>query len=240
MWARLQGVGISVRADTALPWPLSLLHKTSQPALSPGLESVSAATCQNKAKSENPVPPVFLLVSPTIPPSPFALVPLPHRWWAASVGRPVTLHLLLDRPMQPASLTNLVCHCVFPVIFQGNSSSIQSGFYIQHVCYVISRFKIKMWQITRAVATINWWVALVDAVPFSLWCLLVTHVVIAGISISRVSSSLSCGWSRLQSERGQKITCKIMLVRVLYKSVCECTILRAFQVAAALFTQNGI
>lgn len=48
MWARLQGVGISVRADTALPWPLLLLHKASQPALSPGLESVSAATCQIK------------------------------------------------------------------------------------------------------------------------------------------------------------------------------------------------
>lgn len=50
MWARLQGVGISVRADTALPWPLPLLHKTSQPALSPGLESVSAATCQIKTE----------------------------------------------------------------------------------------------------------------------------------------------------------------------------------------------
>lgn len=47
MWARLQGVGISVRADTALLWPPPLLlHKTSQPALSPGLESVSDATCQ--------------------------------------------------------------------------------------------------------------------------------------------------------------------------------------------------
>lgn len=47
MWARLRGVGISVRADTALLWPPPLLlHKTSQPALSPGLESVSDATCQ--------------------------------------------------------------------------------------------------------------------------------------------------------------------------------------------------
>lgn len=47
MWARLQGVGISVRADTALLWPPPPLpHKTSQPALSPGLESVSDATCQ--------------------------------------------------------------------------------------------------------------------------------------------------------------------------------------------------
>ncbi len=50
MWARLQGVGISVRVDTALPWPPPLLHKTSQPALSPGLESVSAATCQIKTE----------------------------------------------------------------------------------------------------------------------------------------------------------------------------------------------
>lgn len=47
MWARLQGVGISVRADTALLWPPPRLpHKTSQPALSPGLESVSDTTCQ--------------------------------------------------------------------------------------------------------------------------------------------------------------------------------------------------
>lgn len=78
MWARLQGVGISVRADTALPWPPLLLHKTSQPALSPGLESVSAATRQTKPKTLSL--PVFLLVSPAPPPPPsFALVPLPHR-----------------------------------------------------------------------------------------------------------------------------------------------------------------
>lgn len=48
MWASLQGVGISVKADTALPSPLLLLHKTSQPAQSPGLESVSPVTCQNQ------------------------------------------------------------------------------------------------------------------------------------------------------------------------------------------------
>ncbi|KAK6310253.1 hypothetical protein J4Q44_G00183080 [Coregonus suidteri] len=30
IWARLQGVGISVRVDTALPWPPSLLRKTKQ------------------------------------------------------------------------------------------------------------------------------------------------------------------------------------------------------------------
>lgn len=84
MWARLQGVGISVRADTATPPPLP--HKTSQPALSPGLESVSDTTCQIETKKTEKffflhifirrrakikeggasVPPVFLFVSPTI------------------------------------------------------------------------------------------------------------------------------------------------------------------------------
>lgn len=86
MWARLQGVGISVRADTALPWPLLLLHKTSQPALSPGLESVSAATCQIKPKArerERKEPTLSLPSSSCHQPSfspLFALVPLPHRW----------------------------------------------------------------------------------------------------------------------------------------------------------------
>lgn len=54
MWARLQGVGISVRADTALPWPLLLLHKASQPAPSAGPESVSAAKLKAKGGKKTP------------------------------------------------------------------------------------------------------------------------------------------------------------------------------------------
>lgn len=113
MWARLQGVGISVRADTALPWPLLLLHKASQPALSPGLESVSAATCQiqtkkgekNKQTTTQSLPSYPYVTShpspPLTPPSFASSLII-----AAPVGRQ-SHNLLLN---MPASLANRVCH----------------------------------------------------------------------------------------------------------------------------------
>lgn len=58
-----------------------------------------------------------------------------------------------------------------------------------------------MCQLTWAVA-INWWgVTLLDAVPFSLCCLLFTHVAVAGVFVSRVTSLLLCGWNKLQPRR---------------------------------------
>ena len=135
MWARLQGVGISVRADTALLWPLPLLHKTSQPALSPGLESVSAATCQIKTTGENKKKkpcPSRLPPCVTNHPSP----PLCYRSFASpllSCACRKTQHTtyafrqpdaarLSFRPRLPL--------CLLPVLFQSNSSPIQSGSYV--------------------------------------------------------------------------------------------------------------
>lgn len=116
MWARLQGVGISVRADTALPWPLPLLHKTSQPALSPGLESVSAATCQIKAKRTKTLSFLFsssghqhiLLRSRS-----FCLITDELHLW----GKPVSLHTLSNSQTQPASVRSPVCCSVCPLFF---------------------------------------------------------------------------------------------------------------------------
>lgn len=136
MWARLQGVGISVRADTALPWPLPLLHKTSQPALSPGLESVSAATCQNKAKRKQDktlsLPSSSLCHQPSFSPSLLSFLCLiadELRLWedrhTTSAFRQSNAACLSDKPCLP--------FCLFPVLFQSNSSSIQSGLFIPEI-----------------------------------------------------------------------------------------------------------
>lgn len=113
MWARLQGVGISVRADTALPWPLLLLHKASQPALSPGLESVSAATCQIKTKKRgkkktNPVPPVLSLCHQPFFSTSGSLFFCLIANYRCACGKTITPHNLLLN--MPASLTTNVCH----------------------------------------------------------------------------------------------------------------------------------
>lgn len=135
MWARLQGVGNSVRADTALPWPLPLLHKTSQPALSPGLESVSAATCQIKNKKEKTkketlsLPSSSLCHQPSSSPSP----PLCSRSSASSLmscacGKTHHTTYAFRQPDAAClSYKPRLPFCLLPVVFQGNSSSVQSG-----------------------------------------------------------------------------------------------------------------
>lgn len=223
MWARLQGVGISVRADTALPWPLLLLHKTSQPALSPGLESVSAATCQIKQKGKNKKPcPSRLPPCVTIHPSLLALVPLPHRWWAVPVGRPITLHnMLLDSLMQPASLTSLVCHSLCYLSLPGQL--------IINLVYIFQTVMLYNYQVNsqKCGRSQGLWLPWTDELLWSmrpifpLRCLLITHVIIAGMSVSRVSGSPSCGWSRSQPKGGKGNKLCISNNAVLYKSVCN-------------------
>lgn len=134
MWARLQGVGISVRADTALPWPLLLLHKASQPALSPGPESVSAATSQiqtkkggkkeKKTSQTNPVPPVLSLCHQPFFSTSGSLFFCLIANYRCACGKMITSH---DHTAlnTPASLPAHVCHslCHLPLI-------IMSVFYL--------------------------------------------------------------------------------------------------------------
>lgn len=150
MWARLQGVGISVRADTALPLPL--LHKTSQPALSAGRESVSAATCQSKRKKNLSLPssscvtnhPPPLLCSQSFASSLMSCV--------CRKTRHTTSAVQCSLPLLKAVLP----FCPFPVLFQGNLSSTPSGFYILDMyAMLLSGLESKMWQGTRTVAAIN-------------------------------------------------------------------------------------
>lgn len=181
MWARLQGVGISVRADTALPWPPPLLHKTSQPALSPGLESVSAATCQiktkrnknrtkNSKKRKKTTCPSRLPPCVTTHPSPPSLLLflclIADEMWP--VGK--TRHYISFRQSNAACLSSQPClpFCLLPAASQGHSSSVQSGF----LCCSTLRYQglgTKCGSSLAAAAAINWWwVTLVDAVSFPL------------------------------------------------------------------------
>lgn len=80
-------------------------------------------------------------MSPTILLPLFALVPLPHRWWAVPV--PITRHTLIDSPMQPASLTSRVCHsvtCSLPGQLINNPIWF---IYHRRSCCVIIRLRVK-------------------------------------------------------------------------------------------------
>lgn len=133
MWARLQGVGISVRADTALPWPLLLLHKTSQPALSPGLESVSAATCQIKTKREKET--TLSLPSSSSCHHPSFSSSSGYRSFASSLmscacGKTHHAAYYAFRQSSAAWLSHKLClpFSLLPVLSQCNSSSIYNLF----------------------------------------------------------------------------------------------------------------
>lgn len=192
MWARLQGVGISVRVDTALPWPLPLLHKTSQPALSPGLESVSDAIRRIKAKNNKTktVPSVFLLVSPAIPLPPrlfsFALVHfLPHCWIALPVW-PTSHHICLQL-------------CLFYQLILPSSYFFPISWILHRETHdQPHRRKLKHDELKQSqlIMSFSGWCRSVFRFPF---CLLFILIIAAQRASEHLDASCSCQWWRVTS-----------------------------------------
>lgn len=190
MWARLQGVGISVRADTALPWPLLLLHKTSQPALSPGLESVSAATCQIKTKREKKKKscsssrPSCVISHPSPPLCPCFFASLLMSCACLTNGHIADAFRLSSA----ACFSFKLCLPFFmlPDFLQGNSLSYVLGSYTVYLSDLIPKMQQVAMLLPKKKMIELLWLML----SHYLCCLLVIHVIIASIFISTVLSSL--------------------------------------------------
>lgn len=116
---------------------------------------------------------------------------------SCACAKTLSPHPLLSSPVQPASLTSLVCHC-FCYPFSPRVTHHQSGA-TKFACYAVEQ--------TRVTANTNeasQWLWLLQAgyellrltllrFPSSL-ALLLTHVVITGMSVCRGTSWLSCEW----------------------------------------------